>query len=118
MTSSSRDRLLCLISCLGFSAGIPGLAWGIGLEGVSFLAGAAVLAGLVGMTGLTETVVSALGITKLATFVLGGALYVWAADVFLILIIAAVVEVPQSGQLSLYRGRRRPHFRQNGISSL
>jgi hypothetical protein len=29
-----------------------------------------------------------------------------------------VVEVPQSGQLSLYRGRRRPHFRQNGIVSL
>jgi hypothetical protein len=27
----------------------------------------------------------------------------------------AVVEVPQSGQLSLYSTSRRPHFRQNGI---
>jgi hypothetical protein len=29
-----------------------------------------------------------------------------------------VVEVLHSGQLSLYSGRRRPHFRQNGICSL
>jgi hypothetical protein len=27
----------------------------------------------------------------------------------------AVVEVPQSGQHSLYSTSRRPHFRQNGI---
>jgi hypothetical protein len=29
----------------------------------------------------------------------------------------AVVEVPQSGQLSLYSTSLRPHFRQNGIFS-
>ena len=118
MMSSSRDSLLCLISCLGFSAGIAGLAGGTGLKGVSFLTWGTVLAGLVWVTGLTETAVSALGITILATFVLGGALYEWAADAFLILIIVAVVEVPQSGQLSLDATRRRPHFRQNGMCSL
>ena len=40
------------------------------------------------------------------------------AGPFLILIIGPVVEVPQSGQLSLVMGRQRPHFRQNGIGSL
>lgn len=118
MMSSSRDRLLCLISCVGSSAGIASLNSGNDLEEVSFLAGTMVLAGLVRKFGLTETVISALGITTWATFVFKGALYIWAAGPFFIFIIAAVVEVPQSGQLSLNLGRHRPHFRQNGICSL
>ena len=118
MMSSSRDRLLCLISCVGSSTGIASLNSGNDLGEVSFSAGTMALAGLMGIIGLTETVISALGITTWATFVFRGALYMWPADTFLIFIIAAVVEVPQSGQLSLNLGRQRPHFRQNGICSL
>jgi hypothetical protein len=46
------------------------------------------------------------------------ALAVFLAEAFLILISVAVVEVPQSVQVWLYSGSRRPHFRQKGIGSL
>lgn len=142
MMSSSRDRLLCLISCFGGSSGgLAVVGWLVGLAGTSVLVAAAVLKDLVGavaligsegattltgldaMTGLadvkdlTKTLFSAVGTTILATFVFEATLYVCALAGFLTLIMAAVVEVPQSEQLSLYGERRRPHFRQNGIDS-
>jgi hypothetical protein len=40
------------------------------------------------------------------------------SDAFLIFMIGAVVEVPQSGQASLYSRSRRPHFRQNGMATV
>ncbi len=61
-----------------------------------------------------------MGILALATFfgfVNGVALSGWGTicgGPFLTLNNGAVVDVPQSEQLSLYSGRRRPHFRQNG----
>lgn len=39
---------------------------------------------------------------------------VFVDEACLILMIGAVVEVPQSGQLLLYSRSLRPHFRQNG----
>ena len=105
MMSSSRDNLLCLISCLGGSStggGRTGGAVGSIGVGIGFFGGLlGVLASLVGLTVLTETMISLLGITALAIFVGATVLNFELCPAFLMLTSGAVVEVLQSGQLSL-----------------
>ena len=75
------------------------------------------MADLVGSITVIEMMMSLLGTMALAILVGAEVLYDLVAA-FLILITGPVVEVLHSGQLLLYGGRRRPHFRQNGIYSL
>ena len=101
--SSSRDRLLCLILWLGVSAEwIFCFVWRVCSAAVAVLGGGAISVCGVGATSVTITLFSAVGRTTLAIFVLGTALCAWIVAAFLTLIIAPVVEVPHSGQLSLF----------------
>jgi hypothetical protein len=86
---------------------------------LSEAAALSVVATLLGLSVITliwmgET----LGMIALAIFFDAVALNSWLSDAFLIFISGDVVEVPHCVQYSLYSGRRRPHFRQNGIYSL
>jgi len=120
MMSSSIDMLLCFISCGGqTSTGAIGLVVLIDLANLIFLAGTKVLVVLVGAMILTEITACLVGIEAFSTLVGATALNLLMVAVFILnLIKGPVVEVPQSGQLSVCTVSRRPHFRQNGICSL
>ena len=118
MMSSSMDMLVCLISCFTIS-----LAVGAGFGSITGSAGF-VTSGLFMVFGLTFGLTVFAEVTFLSEPMRFGSgsgfvalAVVIGADAFLILIIGLVVEVWQSGHLSLYSGKRRPHFRQNGICS-
>ena len=105
MMSSSRDNLLCLISCFGGSSTGGGRTGGAGGSvgvGIGFWGGLlGALADFAGLTVLIETLISLLGMTALAIFVGAAVLNFELWLVFFTLTSGAVVEVPQSEQLSL-----------------
>lgn len=115
--------LAWIIDLAGTAGLIVGLAGTI-LVGADVLTGTTVWAVLVGAITLIETVIlwGIMGIMAFATFFEATARTMCAAEAFLgaILVLnsGAVVEVPQSVQVSLYSTSLRPHFRQNGIGSL
>lgn len=119
MMSSSRDTLLFMISCGGLTvAGEAVFVWIIDSVGTVALDWALFSMGLSWAMTLTEMMMGLGGIMALATFFGAVATTEWLTAALLIFISGAVVEVLHSGQLSLYSGSLRPHFRQNGIRSL
>jgi hypothetical protein len=121
-----------MISCGGSTlTGVIGLDGAIGLGSGIVFGKITVFAGfgtliLFGMAALGLVWIIGFGEMMVFCGVIGLAMFVSSAltrgiffddDPFLILINGAVVDVPQSVQLSLYSASLRPHFRQNGIVS-